>query len=231
MAIRKCKECGNQVSTKAAFCPNCGAVQKKKTGCLTQIVAIFFGLFFLSIIINALSGDSSSTSSSTASSRRSSGSSSKKANVWSSHAYISDLEHKKMAHVGSKKVRSDRPMDFPYNGTTGEISVVKDNRDTWALIEFSKAPNIVGADLADGYNIIKANVYIDGVKETATLTQEWGSKTLYFKYPNWLIKKLKACKTFRINLRWHGNPEVVWSFSGANFESEYQRMLDKFKKL
>jgi len=31
MALKKCKECGNEVSTKAESCPKCGAVLKKKT--------------------------------------------------------------------------------------------------------------------------------------------------------------------------------------------------------
>jgi len=37
MATRKCKDCGNQVSTRAKQCPNCGAPVKKKTGCLGVI--------------------------------------------------------------------------------------------------------------------------------------------------------------------------------------------------
>lgn len=34
MALKKCKECGKEVSTKADLCPNCGAKQKRKgIGC------------------------------------------------------------------------------------------------------------------------------------------------------------------------------------------------------
>lgn len=45
MALKQCKECGEQVSTKAMSCPHCGAVLKRKTGCFTWLVAIFFILF------------------------------------------------------------------------------------------------------------------------------------------------------------------------------------------
>ncbi len=42
MALRKCKECGKEVSSKAKECPNCGAPVRKKVGgcggCLTIIV-------------------------------------------------------------------------------------------------------------------------------------------------------------------------------------------------
>lgn len=47
MAIKKCKECGNEVSTKAESCPKCGAVIKKKTGCLGYIGAGFVVLVVL----------------------------------------------------------------------------------------------------------------------------------------------------------------------------------------
>lgn len=46
MAMGKCKECGNEVSTKAEACPKCGAVLKEKTGCLGYVGAIM-GLWLL----------------------------------------------------------------------------------------------------------------------------------------------------------------------------------------
>ena len=44
MALRKCKECGKEISTKAESCPNCGAKVKKKMGCLQSILLIFIVL-------------------------------------------------------------------------------------------------------------------------------------------------------------------------------------------
>ena len=63
MALKKCKECGNEISTKAVSCPKCGAVLKKKTGCLTYFAAGFFILFILGVI-GSLLNESSTTSSS-----------------------------------------------------------------------------------------------------------------------------------------------------------------------
>jgi len=57
MALRKCKECGQQISTKAATCPNCGSVLKKKTGCFTWLVAGFF-IFVIIGVIGSLSNSS-----------------------------------------------------------------------------------------------------------------------------------------------------------------------------
>jgi len=60
MALEKCKECGNEVSTKAASCPKCGAVIKKKTGCLGYIGAAFLILIVLGVI-GSLMNDGSNT--------------------------------------------------------------------------------------------------------------------------------------------------------------------------
>src|SRR5438128_1059418 len=40
MALVKCKECGEQISKKAAACPKCGAPAKKKTSAFTWLVTI-----------------------------------------------------------------------------------------------------------------------------------------------------------------------------------------------
>ena len=59
MALIKCTECGNEVSTKAKACPNCGApvksvsnaladLQKASSGCSGCLgVAGLVGLFFV----------------------------------------------------------------------------------------------------------------------------------------------------------------------------------------
>lgn len=46
MALKKCKECGHEVSTSAAACPSCGAKVPKKTSMITWIVVLFIGASF-----------------------------------------------------------------------------------------------------------------------------------------------------------------------------------------
>lgn len=67
MALKKCKECGNEVSTKATSCPNCGAVLKKKTGCLGYIGAAFL-IFIIIGVIGSLMNDGTKKSTSSKSS-------------------------------------------------------------------------------------------------------------------------------------------------------------------
>lgn len=54
MALQKCKECGNEISSQASSCPKCGAPVKKSTkkpsGCLVLIIVL------IAFIIYAKSG-------------------------------------------------------------------------------------------------------------------------------------------------------------------------------
>lgn len=222
--MNNCPDCGHEISVSAKSCPNCG---KKNPNNHIGIGGALFLIIFVVFLIGLFNSNDSPSSSP----YNSNSNSSYTPPDWSTYAHRTDLENKKQASVRSKTVPSDLPMDFPYNNTKSEMVIAKDEHSTWAYIEFTTPPNIVGDETKDGYNIIKANVYIDGVKETATLTQEWGSKILYFKYPNWLVKKLKSSNSFRINIRWHGNPEAVWSFSCKDFSATYQSMLDKYNSL
>ena len=60
MAIKQCKECGNQVSDKAQSCPSCGAKQPKKMGIFAWIAIIFVGMLVIGAIADG--GDGSSVS-------------------------------------------------------------------------------------------------------------------------------------------------------------------------
>jgi|GEM_PF-3440647 len=51
MALRKCKECGNPVSSKANKCPHCGR-PVKKGGCLRVLALIILAIMILSIYLS-----------------------------------------------------------------------------------------------------------------------------------------------------------------------------------
>lgn len=57
--LKKCSDCGHDVSPKADKCPHCGRPLRKKTGCLAWGAAIFFGLMFISVIGRVIHSPSS----------------------------------------------------------------------------------------------------------------------------------------------------------------------------
>ncbi len=61
MATRKCKDCGNQVSTHAKQCPHCGAPVKRNSGC-GFIVALVLGIIIVSSIMSDKTSPSSTPS-------------------------------------------------------------------------------------------------------------------------------------------------------------------------
>jgi hypothetical protein len=63
MALIKCKECGNEVSSDAKSCPKCGAPTPKKTSLLTWVVAGVFGLIVFNVVLNSGTGTTSLSSS------------------------------------------------------------------------------------------------------------------------------------------------------------------------
>jgi len=56
MAIRPCKECGKNISTKAEVCPHCGA-KPKRTSAFTWIITIFIILVGFSLMRASLYRD------------------------------------------------------------------------------------------------------------------------------------------------------------------------------
>ncbi|MEJ2182731.1 MAG: SH3 domain-containing protein [Nitrospirota bacterium] len=51
MALKKCKECGHEISSKAKRCPNCGAPLKKGIGCGTAFLIIILAAIFIPYLI------------------------------------------------------------------------------------------------------------------------------------------------------------------------------------
>lgn len=66
MALKPCPECGNQVSTNAAACPQCGARPKKPTSLVTKVLASIFAVSIGISIVAVNSGDSENKASTTA---------------------------------------------------------------------------------------------------------------------------------------------------------------------
>ena len=97
MAIKQCKECGNDVSTKAEACPKCGAVLKKKTsGCVGCLAIGIIGFIVLTVIGSFFTSNSPSTKNS------------KTDDVHGAWAY--------MQLFVEKRIKSPQSADFPFGG-------------------------------------------------------------------------------------------------------------------
>lgn len=60
--LKQCKDCGASVSKSAPSCPQCGAVLKRKSGCLGSLFAILLLVLFVPVFVSLLSDGAGSTS-------------------------------------------------------------------------------------------------------------------------------------------------------------------------
>jgi len=57
MAMITCKECGTEISSKAAKCPKCGAPAKKRTSLVTWFIVVVIGVVAAGVLMSPDSGD------------------------------------------------------------------------------------------------------------------------------------------------------------------------------
>lgn len=57
MALIRCRECDQEISSKAKTCPNCGAPNKKPTSVVTKFLAYFLVIFFILLLLSLLFGN------------------------------------------------------------------------------------------------------------------------------------------------------------------------------
>ncbi len=65
MALKKCKECGKEISSKAKVCPSCGAKNKTRSKLGGFLAVILIGIGLIWMISDGASAGSSSSGSST----------------------------------------------------------------------------------------------------------------------------------------------------------------------
>lgn len=215
MALTKCRECGEKISTKAEACPKCGAKTPKRTSAFTWLVLILiiFGVYV------ANNGPSSSGSSYLSGK----GASSTGARVepavkevrepsWSTTSSRDEMTGKQSSYAVSPMVRPKSPMTFPYVDTKAWMAVGCDKESEWAYIGFTKSPNLNNTETRDGYSLIRTRFKWDESVEIATFTQKWGDKFIHFQGEKRAISKVGESAIAVLELDWHGQSRVHFEF-------------------
>jgi hypothetical protein len=133
MALVKCKECQNQVSSKAEKCPHCGAVVKKKTSGCAVIFLIVLLLAVIGPVMREATSDNQPSSVHSASSAPSSASSSPINAAPSNTANMLVPIPAKVVYnyYEANEVKADNDLKNKWGIVTGKISKIgKDIMDT-----------------------------------------------------------------------------------------------------
>jgi hypothetical protein len=218
MALKKCKECGAEVSNKAKSCPKCGAPVKSETGCGTLILGIFLGLVVLGVILSAFNGGNSDSYSSGAASSSVSASSSSKIEPakpktsWSAFSSRDQMTNEVSAYATSIRIAPTRSMSFPYADVRAWLAVGCDGASEWAYIGFNESPNLTNDENQDGYNLLKTRVKWNENVVNTYFTQDWGAKFLHFRADKAAIEAIAESSSVMVEIPWYGQGAVNFRF-------------------
>lgn len=238
MALVKCKECGEQVSTKAKTCPKCGAKAPKKTSIFTWLVLIFIIFIAYTAIQNPTSSVSSKSSKSQGG-QSSSNSPEKSLSTqkvappkpsWTNSTSKDEMTGKLSAYASSPISIPTRKMEFPYGNVHAWLGVGCDGKNEWAYIGFNSSPNLADTETEDGYNIIKTRIKWDNAVENVVLTQNWGASFIHFRNDGAAISKIATSNSALLELKWHGQQSTYFEFSLNGSSAALKEMRAKCSK-
>lgn len=215
MALVKCKECGEDVSTKAKTCQKCGAKAPKKTSLFT-----WFVLAFIILVVYAANQTPSTSNKQKVSSASSSSQqygSTKKVEPpkpsWGTSTSKDEMTGKFSAYAHSPDAYPSKKMKFPYHDVNSWMGVGCDAKSEWVYFGFNSTPNLANDETEDGYNSIRTRVRWDDSVENVSLTQDWGAKFIHFRNDAAAISKIAASSTALLELKWHGEQPNYFKYS------------------
>jgi len=217
MALVKCKECNEEVSTKAKTCPKCGAKAPKKTSLFTWLVLIIIVVFVYSASKNPTTNTSNITTSTKSNSPIKAKEVVKKTPPqkpsWSTSTSKDEMTGKFSAYAHSPRVLPSKKMSFPYSDVYSYMGVGCDSDSEWVYFGFNTAPNLTKDKTKDGYNLIETRVKWDDQVENVSLTQDWGAKFIHFRNYDAAISNISASNSALLELQWHGQQSVYFDFT------------------
>lgn len=213
MALVKCKECGEQVSTSARSCPNCGANPPKRTSAFPWLGLILFFLIGYSAIKSPSTTSLSSPAAPSSSSQLDMSPAPVMKPQWRTSASVDKMMGRRQVFASSPTVSATEKMEFPYHDVSAWLGVGCDGKSEWAYIGFTEAPNLTNTETESGYNRINTRIKWDGAVESVELLQEWGASFLHFQTDHQIIKKMSTASSVLLELYWYGQNHPYFNFS------------------
>lgn len=227
MALKPCKECGNEISDKAISCPHCGATQPKKTSLLVKILAWFFGISLFVGIFGGMFANNDVPSRSSVNNiesgevNNSVTNKSEEINTenWRYDNLRDDLHNSGIKFATTTSLNKAN-FNFPYNGGSNLILAVRKNHAGYDVyITITKGQFVCG--IVDGCEV--AFKFDDGNIMNITMVKpdSHDSDTLFVKLDSTeqkIINKLKASKRLIIAPKFYQYGDVQFAFDVSNYK-------------
>ncbi len=100
----------------------------------------------------------------------------------------------------------------PNGGIQAWVGVGCDGEREWSYIGFTKAPKLAPRERGDGYDIVDAKVWWNGVAEDAAFRHNSGADTFLFLDPAAAIAHIAASDSLRLELDARGQNPTYFEF-------------------
>lgn len=218
MALRKCKECGNEISDSAETCPRCGYKQPKKAGILAWVL----GMVVIVAIVRGTQTNSTESSPIDSASPANLVVASEIQKEKSSWEYSKDLDKisGKMTSSASSDSLNSHQLNFPYaGGTTGSLIIRKHPRYGNDVI-FS----INKGQILCGIHECTVTIKFDNRPPktyTAVPPSDHSSTYLFIKPTAKLKKEISQAQSVTIEVEFYQSGSRTFEFKVENILKEY----------
>ena len=227
MALKPCKECGNEISDKAKSCPQCGAEQPKKTSFLVKVLAWIFGLGIFFSIIGGIFGKNNHTDNPAATSVSDSTAATEVVDQkkqepknWIYDSSKDELHNSETKFASTQSLNTVR-FDFPYDGGSNLILTVRKNHaGNDVYIAITKGQFL--CNVVDGCDV--EFKFDDGQIMNVTMSESdsHASDVLFVGFDSTeqkIINKLKTSKKLIIAPKFYQYGNLQFTFDVSNYKS------------
>lgn len=230
MAMTKCRECGNEISTKADACPKCGAKQVRTSGC-AKVVLLFFGLIAFLAIVGQCSRDTTSTPSASISSTAPSASTAPIATVapipprpelgaqWI-YGKSEDPMAKGVTYGAAVESTNTVNFGFPYSGPQHGTLTLRTHPRHGKDVIFSIER---GQILCHSYEDCTILVRFDDQKAqnySAVGAADNSTETVFIRNYSRFLTNMQKAKTVRISMEIYHQGAPVFEFDVSGFDAK-----------
>lgn len=216
MALIKCKECGNQLSSKAKACPGCGAKPAKGVGVLGWIFVIVIVLPLAWNFGTGMGKPAPGSAASSATTPAKQSTPAKAAPNWSRSEFKDQMTDETTVVVAAQS-KNTTAFDFPYNQAGGSrltLSFRRKGQELDAYLRIDKGQMLCGYSNC-GFTLRITDGEVRPWTGLQSTTND--SDMMFVRDASQLETIVKSGKPFRVGIKFYQAGERVFEFDPAGY--------------
>jgi hypothetical protein len=220
MAMTRCKECGNEISTKATICQKCGAPITRTTGCAKFalgliILVVLIGVFGSQIGERGSSSTSAPSSSPSPTVAAHPGTAPTTSPAWRYSTTVDKINNKPIIF---DQLESDNSIDygFPYGIQRMVLTIRKAPSDGTSVYVSMRKGQLI-CDISDGCAVKVRFDSAPAVTFTGRTPSDYSSDTLFLVPAQRFIASLRKAKKTVIEVVFYEHGAVQYEFNTDGF--------------